>query len=358
MTPFEAIAQAERGSLEPVYLLLGEERFLQAKVYEALRKAVIGKHDLGLNEDHLIAGETDVDRTIAAANTLPMMAPRRLVVVRSIERWEPKSEDRTESSLDRIAAYAQNPSPTSVVVLSAAKLDGRRRLVTLAKQRGFIVACEPLARAALPQWAESAAKQRGKKLSPAVADLLVELLGPELSPIDDALERLSLYIGDAVEITEEAVAECVVQVKPSTVWELVGAVGRRDVGSALSALARVYDPQDRGLRLLGVLAWSIRQLLRFAAATAEGLSATEATKRAGAPPFKANDLARQTRGLSQEDLAGYLETLAAVDLALKGGSRRPPRAVLEAAIVSLCSSRQERSDRGAASASRVARAGT
>jgi DNA polymerase-3 subunit delta len=350
VTPFEAIANAERESLEPVYLLLGEERFLQGKVLEALRKAVIGAHDLGLNEDHVIAGETDVDRVIAAAKTLPMMAPRRLIVVRSLERWEPKGEERAggESALDRLAAYAQNPAPSSVVVLVAAKLDGRRRLVTVAKQRRFLVACDPLSRAELPQWAESAARQRGKKLSPGTSDLLVELLGPELSPIDDAIERLSLYVGDAVEISEEAIAECVVQVKPSTVWELVGAVGRRDVGTALSSLARVYDPQDRGLRLLGVLAWSIRQLLRFAAATAEGAIPAEAAKRAGAPPFKANDLARQVRGLSQDDLAGYLQTLAAVDLALKGGSRRPPQAVLEAAIISLCTSRQSESSSRAA----------
>jgi DNA polymerase-3 subunit delta len=215
--------------------------------------------------------------------------------------------------------------------------------VAHAKKNGYLVACDSPTRQALPAWIDQAARDRGKRLAAGVADLLAELLGPELSPIDDALERLSLYVGEATDITEETVAECVAQVKPSTVWELVAAVGRRDIGAALGSLARVYDPQDRGLRLLGVLGWSTRQLLRFSQATAEGLSPPEAAKRAGAPPFKANDLARQVKHLSAAELERWLVTLTRVDLALKGGSRRAPRAVLEEALISLCRARMARS---------------
>jgi DNA polymerase III delta subunit len=74
MTPGKAIAAARSGELLPVYLVLGEERLLQSRVLEALRAAVIGGVDLGLNEDHLVAGEVDVDRALDAARTLPMMA--------------------------------------------------------------------------------------------------------------------------------------------------------------------------------------------------------------------------------------------------------------------------------------------
>jgi DNA polymerase III delta subunit len=91
--------------------------------------------------------------------------------------------------------------------------------------------------------------------------------------------------------------------------------------------------------LLSLLAWSARQLLRFEAATREGLPGPEAAKRAGAPPFKARELADQVKRISRPELESWLELLARVDLALKGGSRRPPRAVLEDAIISLCSRR-------------------
>lgn len=349
MTPAQAIGGAKEGQLLPVYLLLGEERLIQNRVLEAIRNAVLGGVDLGLNEDQLIAGDVEVDYAITAARTLPMMAARRLVVVRSLERWEPKSEGKTKGAqapLDRLAEYAVNPVSSTTLVLVASKIDNRRRLVAQAKKLDFLVACESPTRQNLPAWISGAARERGKRLAPGVAELLADLLGPELSPIDDALERMSLFIANETEITEATVSECVVQVKASTVWELVGAVGRRDAGAALASLGSVFDPQDRGLRLLGVLAWSTRQLLRFSQATAEGLSPPDAAKKAGAPPFKAAELARQVRSLPPEQLERWLVALAGIDLALKGGSKRPPKAVLEEAILAWCSAGSRRAKTG------------
>ena len=355
MTPEQAAKEAQSGNLRPVYLVLGEERFLQSIALSELRRGVLGQKDLGLNEDVFDAGEADVECVLSAARTLPMMAPRRLVIVRSLERWEPKTEAKSEAprdgkeraqAFDRLAEYAEGPSPTTTLVLIAGKLDNRRRLVTVAKKSGFVVECDAPSRNALRDWVERRARVRGKALSGGVAELLTDLAGPELSRLDDAIERLSLYVGDSKEIGEDAVADAIVGVKPASVWELTGAVARRDLGAALAALARVYDPKDRGLPLLGTLAWSTRQLAKFSAATAKGLSPADAAKAAGAPPFKASELADQCRRLPPEELARWLVVLSDVDLALKGASKRPPRAVLEAALISLCSGPKGRKPAG------------
>ncbi len=341
MTPEQAVAEARKSELRPVYLLLGEERYLSSLVLAELRRAVLGGADLGLNDDQFDAGDADVEAVLSAARTLPMMAKRRLVVVRSLERWEPKGEGKPDtkakaSPLDRLAEYAAAPSPTTTLVLASGKLDARRRLVVTAKKEGFTVDCEAPSRGALPSWLARRAKERGKTLSPGVAELLADIAGPVLSRLDDAVERLSLYVGDQSEIGEDAVADAIVGVKPSSVWDLVGAVGRRDLGGALGALSRIYDPKDRGLSLLGTLAWSARQLIKFQGATARGLSPPDAARHAGAPPFKAAELAAQVRQLGARDLERFLLVLSDVDLALKGGSKRPARAILEASLVTLC----------------------
>jgi DNA polymerase-3 subunit delta len=209
-------------------------------------------------------------------------------------------------------------------------------LVASARSDGWLVQCEPLARADLPIWIEQTVRARGNRIAADVADLLAELVGPELGPVADAVERLCLYVGPEQSIGEDAVAECVVRLRAATVWELVGAVSRRDAGSALKALNEVYDPQDRGLRLLGVLAWSTRQLLRFESATREGLSPPEAAAKAGAPPFKARELAQQVKQTPRAELERWLLSLSELDLGLKGGSKRPPKSQLEYAILRLC----------------------
>jgi DNA polymerase-3 subunit delta len=360
MSPEQAVAEARKGELRPVYLVYGDERYLQTIVVSELRKAVIGAVDLGLNEDHFDAAEADVDAVLSAARTLPMMAKHRLVIVRQVERWEPKGDAKSDAkaeakpdaksegkgkagALDRLADFAAKASPSTVLIL-VGKLDARRRLVLLAKKAGFIVDCETPSRNAIPAWLTRRAKERDKTLAPGVGELLADIAGPELSRLDDAIERLALYVGTESEITEDAVADAIVGVKPSSVWELVSAVGRRDMGAALATLSRVYDPKDRGLPLLGTLAWSTRQLIKFSAATARGLSPADAARHAGAPPFKANDLADQSRRVTPTELERWLRTLSEVDLALKGGSKRPPQAILESMVITLCGRKAPRTD--------------
>jgi len=350
MTPDQAIREARqegRENLRPVYLLVGEERHLASDVVRALREATLEGATPGLNDEQMIAGESNVDAVLGAARTLPMFAKRRWVLLRSLERWDAAEGKKAQSdALDKLAEYVEKPSPTTTLVLVAQKLDKRRKLYTLGQKSGCLVLCDPLTRDALPAWISQTARQRGNELAPGVADLLAELAGPELSPVADALERVALFAGPGAQITEDHVAECVVRLRPATVWELVDAVGRRDAGAALTALARVYDPQDRGLRLVGVLAWSARQLIKFESAIRAGQSPEDAAKRAGAPPFKARDLKRQSDRIPRQEMEQWLETLAAADLALKGGSKRPPRAVLEHAILGLAKPRAAAARRG------------
>jgi DNA polymerase III subunit delta len=343
MTPEQAIQEAAEQKLRPVYLLVGDERHLESKVVQAIKAAAIKGGIPGLNEDQIQAQEADVETALAAARTLPMMAKRRFVLVRGLEHWEGREgsegkerEKEKTPPLDRLLEYCQAPSPSTILVLVGGSLDKRRKLVTVARKDGWLVSCEALARADLPVYIERAARERGNPLEPGVADLIAELAGPELGPVTDALERCCLYAGAGYVVTEDVVAECVVRLRAKTVWELVGAVSKRDPGAALSALSEVYDPQDRGLRLLGVLAWSTRQMLRFESALSEGLSPNDAALRAGAPPFKARELAEQVKRIARVDLERWLETLAELDYALKGGSKRPAKSVLEHGILKLC----------------------
>jgi DNA polymerase-3 subunit delta len=345
MTPEQAIQEAAEQKLRPVYLLIGEERYLESKVVQALKAAATKGGIPGLNEDQIQAQEANVDSALAAARTLPMMAKRRFVLVRGLEHWEgreagegkeSKEKEKGQPPLDRLLEYCQAPSPSTVLVLVGGGLNKNRKLVTVARKDGFLVNCEELARADLPSYIERAARERGNPLEPGVADLIAELAGPELGPVTDALERCCLYAGAGQTVTEDVVAECVVRLRAKTVWELVAAVGKRDSGAALRALSEVYDPQDRGLRLLGVLAWSTRQMLRFESALNDGLSLNDAAVRAGAPPFKARELAEQVKRIARVDLERWLETLAELDYALKGGSKRPAKSVLEHGILKLC----------------------
>ena len=340
MTPQDLDRELSAGKFRPVYLVAGEERFLADLAVRALRKACVDPSVADFNEDLVIAGEADIDRVLSACRTVPMMSPRRFVLVRQVERWEPRAQadDATASGkvgpLDRLAEYADKPVDSTCLVLSAAKLDQRRKIVTLAKKGGFLVTCDALDNASLARWIERAVAARKNRIHPETARLLGQMVGPELGHVADAVERLCLYVGEAREITEDAISELIVRVRETSVFELISSVGARDLGKALAALSEVFDPRDGGLGLVGLLAWSVRQLLKFRAAIDRGAPPDEAARGAGVPPFRARDTAAQVRKLSQHELERWLGLLAEADLALKS-SRRPARSIMDTLVIDM-----------------------
>lgn len=344
MTPDEAIKRAERGDLLPVWLLVGEERLLRDQALAALTKAALAGGLAELNLDKFTAGETPVDKVLAATRTVPMMANKRVIVVRGLERWDSGAAEATDGAddgkalppLDLLAEYAKAPVDTTCLVLVAQKLDGRRKLVTLAKKAGFIVDCAPVDGRQLPSWIKARAKSKGHEIDQDVCELIAEIAGPDLSYLDDVLERLSLYVGPDNPITEDAVAACVTRVKLADTWKLVDAASTKDLGKVLALFADVYDPRDRGLPLVGAIAWSLRQLLKLDAALREGASIDEAARRAGIyPAFRAREHAKKLKAFRPRELERWLAIVQETDVALKS-SRRSPDAILEEMFTRLC----------------------
>jgi DNA polymerase-3 subunit delta len=345
MTPDEAIEKVQRGELLPIWLVLGEERVFRDQFVAVLKSAALGGGLADFNFDKFTAGEADVDKVLAATRTVPMMANKRVVHVRDLDRWDSanasaESDDsansRALSPLDRLAEYAKAPVDSTTLVLMATKLDGRRKLVTLAKKQGFLVDCTPLDARRLPPWIRARAERKGHAIEGSVCELIAEIAGPDLSTLDDVLERLSLYVGHAAPITEEAVAVNVTRVRLADTWNLVDAASTKDLGRVLALFADVYEPRDRGLPLIGAIAWSLRQLLKLEIALGQGASLDEAARRAGIfPTFRAREHAQKLKAFKPRELERWLVLVQETDLALKS-SRRPADSIIEEMFMRMC----------------------
>jgi DNA polymerase-3 subunit delta len=347
VTPEQTIRDAEKGSLKPVYLVMGEERYLIDKVVAALRDATMKGGIAGFNEDKFLAGEAGIDAVLSAAKSVPMMAKRRFVLVRGLERWEGRKSDDDDdgpaetkkgggSPLDDLAEYAKAPPDSTVLVLVASKLHAQRKILTAAKKADFLVSCEPLSRKALPAFIRDLAKQKGHDIASDVADHLAEIAGPELGYVAEALERLSLFVGEGKPITEDAVATMVTRVRPTTVWEMLDALKARRLNKAMETLAEVMDGnKDGGLPLLGAVSLTVRQMVKMESALREGMNENDAAARSGVPPFKARDVAQAVKSMPRGRLTAWLKLLAEADRALKG-SKRTPLAVLETMVIDMC----------------------
>lgn len=345
-----ALETSGEAALKPWFLVMGDEAFLADAVTRKLRQVVaIGGID-GFNEDRFTAGEAHVDSVLAAARSVPMMAKRRFVLVRSVERWESKGDDgatppaapkkgkSAEHPLDRLATYVADPSPLACVVLVAEKLHAQRKIVTAAKKANVLVSCDPIKRGGAGPWLFSRAKSLGHAMSRDVAEHVVDLVGAELGPLAEALDRLSLYVGPSAPVTDEAVSKLIAPVRHAAMWDLTDAVCGKNLKKALKVLGELELGRGAELPTLGAIASSVRKLAKFGDRIAAGDSPQSAAEAAGVPPFKAQEMAQSLRSLSPGTLARWLTLMAETDVDLKGGAKRGSRAILEGMVVSMCQS--------------------
>jgi len=333
----DVIAKARAGEHAPVLVLVGAERFLVERAIGLLRKATLGDSPAGFN-DEVFHGQGLTARAVSqAARTLPMFAKARFVLVRDVDGAAP-------AELDALAGYVAEPSPSTCAVMTAEKIDQRTRFAKAAKSAGAWVDATPMRAGAVRGFAVSEARARGHALGSDASDSLVDAVGTDLAALDDALERLSLYVGQGKPIDADAVTHCIARVRVDTIWSLVDAVGMRDRRTALRTVSSLLADREPPLRILAMVARQLRIVARMRDALASGLKPPDAAKVAGAPPFKAQELATSAKRFSAADLHAAFRTLADADYALKG-SGRPPGTVLEQALVALCAPAPQRNAR-------------
>ncbi|HEX5660944.1 MAG TPA: DNA polymerase III subunit delta [Polyangiales bacterium] len=325
----DALIEAARGgTFPPVSVIAGSERLLAERAVDALRTAAQAEPG-GFNSDVLQGQGLSAQTLINTARMLPMMAQTRFILVRHADAI-PAGE------LDAICAYVKKPVAETCLVFISEKLDGRSKLAKAAQEVGAFHEAAPPQLRDLPPLLQGEARARGHQLSSEAAQALADALGADLSALDDALERLSLYVGEGEPIELDAVEASVPHARTDSVWALVDAVGARNKRAAIASAGSLLGSQEPPLRILALLARQMRTIARVRSALKSGLKEQEAAQKAGAPPFKARDLAQLARKFDDAQMRRAFQTLAEADLLLKGSKVPGPR-VLENALLSLCS---------------------
>lgn len=322
------IKNAQAGKFPPVCVLTGSERVRLERALSALKKVALGDGPSGFNDDLFQGNGLSAQTVINAARTLPMMAQSRFVLVRNVDAM-------ASAEQDALAAYVAKPSPETCLVLVAEKLDGRTKLAKTARDAGALHECEPPRPGDMPELARSEAQSRGHSLSPQAADALSEALGADLAALTDALDRLSLFVGEGQAIEAGHVAACVAHARTESIWSLVDAVSAKDAATALTAASSLLADREPPLRILALVARQLRTVARMRGALASGLKPQEAAQKAGAPPFKARDLTAAAKRFDDAQLKRAFQLVAEADLALKGSKVPGPR-VLERTLLQLC----------------------
>ena len=259
-SPPDVRRQIASGTVAPVYVILGADE--AAKVGLAGEFLDLVEADLrAFNVDRLYGGETTAAAVVDAARTLPMMVPRRVVLLMHAERLlNPKKEsDATSRDLEMLEAYLKSPVDTCCLVLVAEGVDRRRALTKLLMANATVVECTgPADVVEAAKWVRDRVAQDGLTIEPRAARLVAERAGPDIGRLRGDVERLTLYAGDRKAITEADAKEIVGAATSQDDWGVTRAIERGSARDALRELGLMMDGGAVPYMILGQLAWFVR----------------------------------------------------------------------------------------------------
>ena len=249
-------ASIASGTIGPLYLLLGKDDSEKALVADALVETI--ETDLRpFNVDRLFGGELKLDSLLSAAGTLPMMAPRRVVIVLEAEKFlVPKRERKAaERDQERLEAFLADPPRHATVVFVADAPDQRRRVVKRLVSEALVVHCGAIEDDAdAERWVRARAQKEGIPLHANAARALVERAGADVVRLRAGLERVALYAMGQSEITAADVREAVQGSSDAPGdFGIANAIRRGDTKEALRELDLALDAGAPHLWLLGQL---------------------------------------------------------------------------------------------------------
>jgi DNA polymerase III subunit delta len=296
------------GKLEPVYILCSPEPLLVDRALAAIREAAVPAALRAFNEDQIDGRGASANRIIQAARTLPMMAKRRMVLIRDLAQM-------AAAELGELAPYLESPSPETVLVATTAKVDRRLKFFSAAGKKGFLH--ELAAPRDLAGWVSEEARRRNVAIAPPARTRLVEVVGAELSRLSLVLEQLSLYAGDRP-IAVDDVDDLVADTRERSVFELTDAIGAGDRRRALAAVTSLIEQRQSAIGVIAMLGRHMRQLALYRAGSATGMAKSDLARALGVPPFVVDKLGRQAGRYSDDALGRAARALSATDRALKG----------------------------------------
>ncbi len=221
----------------PVYYLMGEEDYYIDKLSDAIVNAVLTEDEKDFNLDIVYGAEVDIDKVIELAHAYPMMAEKRVVLVR---------EAQAIRSLEGLDTYLAHLTPTTVLVFchKHGKLDARKAAAKALQQVGVVFESKRLFDNQLAPFISRYFSQHNVDIEPQAIQMLAGHVGSDLSRLTTEMDKLLLALNGNRVVGAALVEEQTGMSKDFNDFELQSALAMRNIFRA-NQIVKYYQGNPR-----------------------------------------------------------------------------------------------------------------
>jgi DNA polymerase-3 subunit delta len=291
---------------------MGEEPYYIDKISDFIEENVLDEAEKGFNQQVMYGRDVSIEDIVSSAKRYPMMAERQVIIV--------KEAQDLSRNIEKLISYAENPQPTTVLVLNYKykKLDKRKKLHKAIAKTGFIYESKKMYENQVSDWIRRVLSGKKYQIEPKASQMLVEFLGTDLSKISNELDKLMLILPKETIIDDTHIEDNIGISKDFNNFELRKAVGEKDVLKANRIINYFAEnPKNNPLVMtISLLNSFFTQLLSF-----HGLkdkSKNSVAKSIGVNPYFVDEYFLAGRNYPMRKVAQVIAILRDADLKSKG----------------------------------------
>jgi DNA polymerase III subunit delta len=339
------MTQIKERDFAPAYLFWGDDEWRKDAALRELIRGAVDPASRDFNFDQLRGAELDADGVSTILGTPPMMAERRMVVIRDVSGMKKGAR----AALDKYLA-----KPLSDVVLALTIPTGVKPEAALTN-RCFSLQINSVSGAELEKWIVKQAQERfGAQITADAVALLQSAVGDDAGSLMLELDKAASFVRGGT--IDTAAVEAVVGIRHGeTSSDLLDAIAARDVTLALALVEPVLAlPKTTGVGLAMAIATQTAALGWGAAQRAKGVPLNrlakdyfDLLKRTGAFPGRpwGEATAAWTKHVPKwtvEEADAGLRAILRADEQLKDTRASSDEQVLSTLVLELCTPTQPR----------------
>ena len=312
----QIINDVKNGNFAPVYLLMGTEPYYPDLVCDEIIKYALTDSERDFNQTVFYGLDTDAGTVASECRSYPMMAERRLVVVKGAQSMK---------TLEDLATYASDPMESTVLVIlmHGASADKRRALYKNVQKKGVVLVSDALRDYEMPQWITSFYKSRGLDIEPAAAALLAEYAGTDMSRIMLETEKMQKNLPEGtVRVNAADIEKNVGISRQFSIFELTKALSYMKAEKALKIAAYIGNgPKFMLLLATAPLYTHFYRILKYEAALLKNpaMSKADRAKLLGVNPYFMEEYDVAARNYPIRRCMKVISLLEEYDFKGKGG---------------------------------------
>lgn len=248
----QILKDVKAGKIAPVYLFTGEENYFIDTLSDYFENNIVPEENRDFDQLVCYGRDTNMLNVIGAAQQMPMMSERRLVLVKEAQDLG-GIPNKVKSEYELLVPYLQQPNLSSVIVFCFRHkpFDKRTKAYKSIDTTGVTFEHKKLYDSEVPGMVLQLVSQAGFGISEKAATLIAAYLGSNLSRINNELSKLYISMKPGEVISEALIERNIGISKDFNVFELQAAIGKRDVAMCMRIVNYfAANPKDNPIQLI------------------------------------------------------------------------------------------------------------